>query len=141
MYLIFSNKTRSAYKIVESQIINTKKGKLNESIKEGQCILEDALKVFRKKNKNYVYEISELLNHSWEIKKTFSKVITNIEIDNMYQKMLDCGGIGGKLCGAGQSGFLLAIVPKENLDKFMKKMKKYKMFKVGLDYDGSKILV
>ena len=141
IYLVFSNRTRSAYEVVKDQITNTKQGRLNESIKQGQIILAEALRVFNKKKINYIYEISELLNQSWEIKKTFSSVITNKEIDYLYQKMLDCGAIGGKLCGAGQAGFLLAIVPKKNQENFIQKMKNYELFKVRLDMDGSKILI
>jgi D-glycero-alpha-D-manno-heptose-7-phosphate kinase len=141
LYLVFSNKTRSAYKVVRNQIINTKKGKLDESINRGQIILEEVLKVFQNKKKNYIYEISELLNESWKVKKTFSSNITNSEVDFLYEKMLDCGAIGGKLCGAGQAGFLLALVPNKNFLKFEERMKKYQIFKVGLDYDGSKILI
>lgn len=140
LYLVFSNKPRSAYAVAKNQIMNTKKGNLNEAINQGQIILKEALNVFLKKKKNYIYEIAELLNESWKIKKTFSSNITNFEIDSLYQKMLDCGAIGGKLCGAGKSGFLLAIVPKSNFSKFERKMKDYQIFKVGLDYDGSKIL-
>ncbi len=37
-------------------------------------------------------------------------------IDGAYQKAIDAGAFGGKLCGAGGGGFLLFIVPPDRQD-------------------------
>ncbi len=59
-------------------------------------------------------DFGRLLNHTWELKKTLSKIITNDEIECIYRKALENGAVGGKLLGAGSGGFMLLYVPKEN---------------------------
>lgn len=48
-----------------------------------------------------------MLDEAWQIKKRLAKGITNMAIDETYRKALDAGAWGGKLCGAGGSGFLM----------------------------------
>lgn len=52
-----------------------------------------------------------LLNESWHLKKQFSEKISNPVIDGLYSRCLDAGAWGGKLLGAGTSGFLLIMRP------------------------------
>lgn len=52
----------------------------------------------------------DLLHEAWEIKREFSKQVSNPEIDDLYEKARSAGAIGGKLTGAGGGGFLLLFV-------------------------------
>lgn len=51
-----------------------------------------------------------VLEDAWSIKRRF---ITNDVIDAQYAMALNCGAWGGKLCGAGDGGFLLFMAPYE----------------------------
>ncbi len=57
------------------------------------------------------------------IKKGLTDIISNGEIDNIYDTALDAGAIGGKLCGAGGGGFILFYVPPENQQRVKEKLK------------------
>jgi len=48
-----------------------------------------------------------LLNEAWSIKKTFANCISNDHIDEIYESAIEAGASGGKLLGAGHSGYLL----------------------------------
>ncbi len=52
-------------------------------------------------------KIGDLLHKSWENKKRLDSVISNIEIDRLYNIGLKNGAYGGKLLGAGAGGYLL----------------------------------
>lgn len=52
-------------------------------------------------------ELGELLHQGWMEKKSISKLISNIVIDDAYDRARRAGAIGGKLLGAGGGGFLL----------------------------------
>lgn len=52
-----------------------------------------------------------LLNESWQHKRQLSSLISNAQIDNIYERALEAGALGGKLLGAGASGFMLFFVP------------------------------
>jgi len=49
----------------------------------------------------------ELINFSWEMKKSFNQNVTNNYIDNLISIGLNSGAIAGRLMGAGGGGHLL----------------------------------
>lgn len=51
--------------------------------------------------------VGALLHRGWTLKKELANRITNREIDDLYDRALQCGAAGGKLLGAGGTGFLL----------------------------------
>jgi D-glycero-alpha-D-manno-heptose-7-phosphate kinase len=53
----------------------------------------------------------ELLHEAWLTKRSLSHMVSNDEVDSLYEKALSAGAIGGKLTGAGGGGFLLLFVP------------------------------
>lgn len=55
----------------------------------------------------------ELLDRAWMEKKALHSVISNPEIDGMYERAKVAGALGGKLLGAGGGGFLMLFVPPE----------------------------
>jgi len=64
--------------------------------------------------------LGDMLRRGWELKKQLAGGITNPEIDAVYQRALDAGAEGGKICGAGGGGFLLLYVPKAKQNKVRK---------------------
>ena len=55
-------------------------------------------------------DFGRLLDHTWNLKKqTGSKVSTN-SIDDLYNRGIQAGALGGKLLGAGGGGFLVFYV-------------------------------
>ena len=63
-------------------------------------------------------DLGLLLDEGWNIKKMLSSNITSKYIDEMYSHGIHNGATGGKLCGAGNGGFLLFYVPRKNHIKF-----------------------
>ena len=54
-----------------------------------------------------VKEFGDLLNKSWEIKKRLGKKISNKKVDKLYNLAIKNGALGGKLLGAGGSGYMI----------------------------------
>ena len=52
----------------------------------------------------------QLLGKAWQLKRKFSKQISNAHLDDIYSYALAHGAIGGKLMGAGGGGFFLFYV-------------------------------
>ena len=57
--------------------------------------------------KNDLSGFGAILHESWKLKQSLASGITNPEIDALYEKAMQAGASGGKLLGAGGSGFLL----------------------------------
>ena len=74
------------------------------------------------------FNYGELLHNSWQLKKTLSNKISTKLIDLAYDKAIDCGAIGGKICGAGGGGFLMLIAEP----KFHSKIES-EMINIGLN--------
>ena len=63
------------------------------------------------------------LGKAWQLKRNFSKKISNTHIDEIYDGALECGALGGKLLGAGGGGFFIFYVPsfkKHELLRYLK---------------------
>jgi D-glycero-alpha-D-manno-heptose-7-phosphate kinase len=58
-------------------------------------------------------DFGRLLHDSWLLKRSLTKKITNFSIDQIYERAISAGAIGGKLCGAGGGGFLLLFAPPD----------------------------
>jgi D-glycero-alpha-D-manno-heptose-7-phosphate kinase len=57
--------------------------------------------------------LGSLLDQGWRLKRELASQITNHRIDEWYERAVAAGAHGGKLCGAGNGGFLLFVVPRD----------------------------
>ena len=135
--LIYSGKQRSSYKIAKKNIsnINSKKNYYSKLFKiaiKGEKLI---------KSKNFKVErFAQLINESWEIKKKTSSLISNLKIDRIFKIAFNNGALGGKLLGAGQSGFILIIAKKNKHEKIKNALKKFTIIKPKFEENGSTII-
>jgi len=82
-----------------------------------------------------------LMNEHWEHKRIRSSGMTNDFIDDIYNKALQNGAVGGKLVGAGGGGFLMFYASDRS--KLRAAMNKYNLEEVrfSFDYEGTKIIL
>ena len=135
--LFFSGLSRTASEVVAEQVDKTSINLPNlDKMKELVDKAYDILVTDKD-----LREFGELLNYTWELKKTLSSKVTNSQIDEMYKIALKSGAIGGKLLGAGSGGFMAFYVEKKNQDAVKKALKNYLHIPFNFDFDGSKIVV
>lgn len=95
---------------VSGTIANDQRNRLNSN-----CSLEaqyDQLAKLTLKMKDFLLQgklkqFGRVLHEGWELKKSFSNKISNSYIDKLYNSAKHAGALGGKVLGAGQSGYLL----------------------------------
>ena len=135
LLLFFTNKTRKSDVILKKQKQETeKKRAVLSEMKNLVPKLEESLC-------NYKFNrLGKLLQDNWLLKKSLVGSISNPEIDIMYDKAMDAGALGGKICGAGGGGFLLMFVPKEKQDKVRAALSEYRELPFMLDSFGSRII-
>ena len=63
-----------------------------------------------------VQSLGALLDEGWRMKRDLATLITNDAIDESYARAIASGAYGGKLCGAGNGGFLLFVAPPDRHD-------------------------
>ena len=75
-------------------------------VDEAECILTDQSKDLD--------DFGRLLDVTWKLKRQTGKSVSTSNIDDLYDKGIAAGALGGKLLGAGGGGFLVFYVQPEN---------------------------
>ena len=130
-YLIYTDQSRNSGSVLLEQKTNIQKNekRINQIVNLAFQAKKSVL------SKSYD-DLGPLLDEGWSIKKLLSSNITNKYVDEMYSHGIHNGATGGKLCGAGNGGFLLFYVPRKNHIKFEtafsdKKILKFTCAKLG----------
>ena len=94
--------------------------------------------------RDYLYqgrleEFGQLMHEGWLLKKQMASKISNDGINELYDKAMSLGAIGGKLLGAGGGGFLLFMVPEEKQDHLRKNLG-LRQLPFQIEFDGSKVI-
>lgn len=106
LILYYTQTSRESAKIIEKQIKNTTQNE-GDSVNSTHIVKEQAFLMKEALLKNQLPLIGEILKTSWENKKKMADGISNEMIENIYQKAIDAGAIGGKISGAGGGGFMI----------------------------------
>ena len=85
-------------------------------------------------------DLGSYLKKSWELKKTLSSKITNTAVDDLYHYLCDLGIYGGKLLGAGGSGYFMVISNSSVKKKIFDKISNDKIIDIKIDSDGCKVI-
>lgn len=89
---------------------------------------------------NNIDAVGKALDENWKIKKTLASGISNPEFDRWYDMAIKAGATGGKILGAGGSGFFLFYVPEEKQEKFRKEMKELPEMEFKFDHLGTTVI-
>ena len=136
LVLIYTGLSRMSSKISANLIKNIdSKEKIIQAI---SMMPEHALDIL--KSNESINEIGKLLDLGWSLKKKLNPECSNQKIDDLYNTALRNGAIGGKLLGAGESGFMLFFVPKKHQPAFRYAMRYLLEIPFRFSYNGSQII-
>jgi len=86
-------------------------------------------------------EFGRLLDKNWRLKKQLASKISNSDIDTCYERTLQAGAVGGKICGAGGGGFLLLYCTPEKRGAVTEAAKPMREVKFRFEKCGSIVLL
>lgn len=87
-----------------------------------------------------ITNFGELLHEGWGIKRNLSHLVSNQEVDEIYQAALDSGALGGKLIGAGGGGFMLLFVPPGRHAAVRERLNRLIHVPFRFEFSGSQII-
>ncbi len=87
-----------------------------------------------------VRECGELLHEGWSCKKQLANNISSSSIDEGYERARAAGALGGKVLGAGGSGFLLLFCQPERQAAVRATLRDLREIAFGFEPEGSKII-
>ena len=137
-FLLFhTGGVRSADNILKEQVFNLENNKKHSELTKSLVGL--TYELYDQLKNNNINDIGKILDKGWQIKKNLSSKITNDYINDLYDKSIDAGAEGGKLLGAGKSGFILLYAEKK-YHTSIKKALGLNEVKFCLNEKGSKII-
>lgn len=137
LLMIYTGGTRSANAILAQQNKAMSDAHKRDTIRQMVALAYDLKSVLEQNN---IDDFGRILHEGWMLKQTLSGGISNSGIAELYAKGLDAGALGGKLLGAGGSGFLLFYCPEERQPQFRKKMEGLFELPFHFDNTGSTII-
>ena len=136
LLLVYTGFTRTAHNIAKNYVNKLQKSKKSHVL-EILNFVSEGEKILRRGNLN---DFGKLLHESWLEKKSLSSSITNSSIDEIYNKALKIGALGGKLLGAGAGGFFVFYVPHFKQKKFINYFNKLITIPFKFTSQGSAII-
>lgn len=130
LLMFYTGDTRSASSILKEQGKNVVSGS-KESSQIKMCRLAGNMR--EELYKGNIDAVGEILDQSWQLKRTLACGISNPQIDEYYDIALKNGAVGGKLLGAGGGGFLLFYVKGESKKRLRKALP---LIEMPVQFDG-----
>ena len=137
LMMVFVGGEHSANAILKSQsaaISDVKKFEAQKQMVQLAYNLRESLE------NNNLDDFGRILHENWLLKKSLTSGISTGIVDEMYNKGIEAGALGGKLLGAGGAGFILFYCPKEKQAEFRERMGAINELNFRFDNYGSKII-
>ncbi len=136
LMLFYTGIKRTASAVAQSYVqdIDQKKelmAALTEMVNEGIAILY---------GDRDIIEFGRLLHKAWQVKRNFSAKVSNGQVDDMFDKAISAGAVGGKILGAGGGGFMLLFVPPDLQIRVREKLNHFIHVPFKCEYSGSQII-
>jgi D-glycero-alpha-D-manno-heptose-7-phosphate kinase len=100
-------------------------------------LVDEAAKILLKGD---LVDFGRLLNDSWQIKRRLSDQIAPDFVNDIYDRAIRAGAIGGKLLGAGGGGFMLFVVRPEDHMKVLDALNELLLVPMQFDWGGTQII-
>lgn len=115
--------------------ISDKKAQLKNML----ALVDEAQNVLTDKDRS-LDDFGRLLDETWKLKRQTGAKISNGSIDELYDKAIKAGALGGKLLGAGGGGFLLFYVQPERKAQVMEAMKELLYVPFEFENGGTRVI-
>ena len=90
-------------------------------LQEMYSLVDEAEQILEDKHAD-LDDFGRLLDKTWRLKRQTGSAISTNSIDELYEKGIRAGALGGKLLGAGGGGFLIFYVRPEKQEEVMRAM-------------------
>lgn len=138
LIMIYVGGEHKASEILEEQsknIVSAKDKELGQ-----KKIMEMTYDLKRELEHDNIDYVGKILDENWKIKRTLASGISNPQFDEWYDRGIKAGATGGKLLGAGGSGFFLFYVPEKNQKEFRKQMSDLPEMEFKFDHQGTTVI-
>ncbi len=108
-------------------------------LKEMLALVDEAERVLTDKERD-LDDFGRLLDHTWNLKRQTGAAVSTNSIDELYEKGMKAGALGGKLLGAGGGGFLVFYVQPEKQEAVKAAMKDLLYIPFKFEDGGTRVI-
>ena len=108
------------------------------ALKRMHQMVDEAATILR--GENSLEAFGDLLHEGWMLKRSLADGVTTPQVDQLYEMARTHGAVGGKLIGAGGSGFMLLFIPPENRPAVQQALAHYRWVPFSFEDTGSCII-
>ena len=109
LMLFYAGFSRTASEVAAEQIKQTPNRK--QELTEMQHMVDEAVNILN--GSGDIDEFGKLLHENWKLKRSLTDKVSTPYIDYVFETATKAGATGGKLLGAGGTGFILFFVKPE----------------------------
>lgn len=103
------------------------------------ALVDEAEQILTDKNTS-LNEFGKLLDETWKLKRRTGNKVSNGSIDELYERAIRAGALGGKLLGAGGGGFLLFYCEKDKQATLIRALEQLMVVPFNFENDGAQVL-
>ena len=138
LLMFYLGDTRSASKILSEQKKATKSQRVTENLHRMVGLAEE-LRIELQSGR--LDSFGDILHRGWMYKKELASGISNERINSIYESGMAAGATGGKLLGAGGTGFLLLCVPDEAARESVRQaLGELREFEFQFESEGARVI-
>jgi D-glycero-alpha-D-manno-heptose-7-phosphate kinase len=140
--LFYTGLTRSSSEILQAQRQDTER-KDSTVVDSLHRTKELGYRIKEALEQGDVERFGLMLEEHWQNKKRRSTKISDARLDRWYETVKSCGGLGGKIMGAGGGGFFMFFCPNRSKARIRKALAEEGLREMpyDFDYEGAKVLV
>lgn len=136
LMLFYSGIKRTASDVAESYVNNIDSRK--RQLRILRDMVEESVSIIS--SDQDITAFGELLHEAWQAKRSLSNKVSNSQVDDIYERAIAAGAIGGKLTGAGGGGFMLLFVPLDKQQQVKQTLNKLIHVPFKFEFSGSQII-
>lgn len=136
LLLFYTGTSRLASEIAKGLVENLRTK--DKELREMQVLVDEAVSVLVKNGSLDFF--GKLLHETWVLKRKLHTSATSPLIDSIYKTAIEHGALGGKLLGAGGSGFMVFYVPPNKQKSVIEALSGYLYVPFKLENEGSSLL-
>ena len=136
LMLFYTGKTRQA-----SSILSQQKSNIGQKAEVLQQMTEQARQVRRLIEAGDIDGLGTMLHQGWEAKRKLAAGVSSGELDEVYERAVKAGALGGKISGAGGGGFFLLCVPSHKRQAVRQALANLREMPFRLERGGSGIVL
>lgn len=137
LMMFFTGFTRFSSEVQRANAVADKSK--NERLRQMHALVDEAEQILTDGTTD-LDDFGRLLDHTWRLKRCTGSSITTGTIDELYERGMKAGALGGKLLGAGGGGFLLFYVQPEYQDSIRREMQELMHIPFQFENGGTRVI-